>query len=143
MPLQELAARTSVVAIKDLWSRTVGPAQVKLLEHPFCTALQQDSPTVFEAFMATTKPRQQKKPTGSWAGLGELVRSIKSDGFRIDQQPIVFKRAHSEAAWHCSHGRHRMCVAAFLYGGDCLVELLQDAAQPNVALVVSLVPPRG
>jgi len=141
VPTTMSTTESIVVQLGDLSSRTVGSHKTRLLDHPLCLALVQQDSELFANFVATCKKRQRRKPTAQWTGLLALRDSVRQHGLRITaEDPIVFKRKarqqdagtqvdtgskkeDASRVWYCSHGRHRMCAAAALFGPCAQVRL--------------------
>jgi len=120
-----------IARMGDLFVRSTGRQKCRIMDHPLTRALQQRDRAAFDRFAAAVSQHQKKKPSATWKGLLALVESIRDEGLRVSRaDPIVFKRVPGNP-WCCSHGRHRMCVVAYLYGSEARVYIsLGDKKKP-------------
>ncbi len=120
--------RKTTVSIGEVQIRVCGSSKALLPQHPLVLALQCEDRASFQQFQEdkqrTKHGKASSKESDTWEGLQKLVDSVKRSSFILcDRDPIVFKRKRGTTHWYCSHGRHRMCVAAYLYGPEALVSL--------------------
>lgn len=103
------------VAIGEINVRAHGTrAYIPIHRHPYYAALSEWNPAIYREYIKRSS-YQSSKPSGSWMGFVELVRSLYIRGLASsadDQIQIVKTRT----GWNCRHGKHRACILRFLFG---------------------------
>ena len=90
---------------------------IKIKKHPYYLALKYHSKELYLRYIKTSFV-QSKKKTGNWQGFLELLDKIKSKGFNNKKDSIVI-----DGDLICKHGRHRICMFMYLYGGNTLLKI--------------------